>query len=180
MKKEIKNVEKINNPKIRSREEILNDSPFFNSFLKNSATDYMIWVAETSPSLTTVTNELNKYLNGGFEEKAVLPLLSEADSKNVFDKDCMDNKKRLATTSLLAIGFEVGNIEEIKLFSFEISDKLIKLGLFGKDKNLADKISSYIFAALYKGVSWKEGLIKQFSTSLGPFEDAIGKLDLDI
>lgn len=167
---------------IRPKDEVLNDSPFLHAFINSGACDYMVWVSDITPKLQVLGRELNEYFSGRFDEIGLTPFLVNAQTLDIFDEEYSEEGQKLTTLSLLAIGYEVGNVEEVKLFTEEIIGKLTFLGPFGhdwlKDKVQTDKIASFIVACVTMGVHWKEtedGLLSKIKT---PFDDAVDKLDL--
>lgn len=169
------------------KEEILSRSPFTKAFLWEGVPyDTANWLANLTPEEQRLNGELVGILGERWEIICMNPLVITTVSTHIFDPKLPQEALYLVTKSLVEMGYEIENTEEVGLLLPQIIRQLGKIGAFNKEairfkSQTANTLVETLFGLLSVGVYFRglgsgnnsdvPDVFKKFIESLGDWEN---------
>jgi len=146
----------------RDKREILANSPFFNTFLNERLSHSPFWSDALRTASRPLKEKIKEKVGEKWEAVLVATLGGLAKTFEVFRDDLSPKAVAGMLGTLFLIGYEVGDIDNVGVFSSEIVKQMDSLEFlrpeFHHDDSYKEKLARFLFGSVYAGVLLRDAL----------------------
>ncbi len=170
----------------RNKREILAKSPLLNTFLNKRLSYNLRWAEALKAASEPLKNEVRERIGDLWEDLLIATLGGIARTYEVFSEDSSPKGTEGMIGTLFLIGYEVGSLDDVSIFSGDIVRQMYEVGFLKEaihqDEVYKDRLARFLFGSVYAGVLIRaefNRVSEESSRDIPPvFKDFIEGLDL--